>query len=232
MKLAEIAARLRCELQGDGGIEIDSVAPIDNAPPGSLTFLANPRYRSQLETTGAAAAIVGHGEPRVPLPCLRTSDPYLAFAQAIELFYVPPPLSPGIHPTAVIAPGARLGSDVAVGAYSVVGEDVVIGDGTRLDAHVVVYPQARIGAQCRLFAHTTLRERVSLGNRVIVHSGCVIGSDGFGYVLGPEGARKILQAGTVIIEDDVEIGANTTGIVSKNRCHSRTRRARSASAFM
>jgi len=211
MKLAEIAERLGCTLDGDGTIDIQALAPIEDAAPGTLTFVANPRYREHLKTTRAAAVIVAQNEPNVALPCLRAKDPYLAFAQAIELFYVPPPQPAGIHPTAVVAPSATLGRNAAVGAFCVIGEDVVIGDGARLDPHVVIYPQVRIGNDFRAHARVTVRERVSIGHRVVLQSGCVIGGDGFGYVIGADGtARKIVQAGTVVLEDDVEIGANTT----------------------
>jgi UDP-3-O-[3-hydroxymyristoyl] glucosamine N-acyltransferase len=211
MKLGDIAARIGCELQGDGTIEITGIAPIDDAPAGTLTFLANPRYRPHLTTTRAAAVIVGARESGVSLPALRAADPYLAFAKALELFYVAPPQPAGIHPTAQIAATASVGRDAAIGAYSVVGEGVVLGDRARLDAHVVIYPEVRAGNDFRAYANVTVRERVIIGNCVILQSGCVIGSDGFGYVIAADGqARKIVQAGTVVIEDDVEIGANTT----------------------
>ena len=211
MKLADIAQRIGCELQGDGSVEISGLAPIEEAQPGTLTFVANPRYRPHLKTTRASAVIVASTESVVPLPALRAGDPYLAFARALELFYVPPPQQIGIHPTAEIAPTARLGRDAAVGPYSVVGDGAVLGDGARLDAHVVIYPEVRIGNDFRAYANVTVRERVAIGDRVTLQSGCVIGGDGFGYVLGGDGqVRKIVQAGTVVIEDDVEIGANST----------------------
>jgi UDP-3-O-[3-hydroxymyristoyl] glucosamine N-acyltransferase len=211
MKLGEIAERLGCELGGDANIEIHAMAAIEEAEPGTLTFVANPRYHPYLRSTRASAVIVGLTEGDVPLPCLRAADPYMAFAQALELFYVPPPLPSGIHPTAVIAASASIGRDAAIGPSCVIGEEVTIGDDARLDAHVVVYPQARIGSAFRAYAHVVVRERVVIGDRVTLHSGCVIGGDGFGYVIGTDGStRKIVQAGTVVIEDDVEIGANTT----------------------
>jgi UDP-3-O-[3-hydroxymyristoyl] glucosamine N-acyltransferase len=211
MKLGEIAERLGCELRGGPDIEIHGMAPIEEAEPGTLTFVANPRYHPYLRTTRASAVIVGLTESEPPLPCLRAADPYLAFAQAVELFYVPPPLPSGIHPTAVIAASARIGRAAAIGPSCVIGEGVSIGDDVRLDAHVVIYPQARIGNAFRAYAHVVVRERVVIGDRVTLHSGCVIGGDGFGYVIGADGgARKIVQAGTVVIENDVEIGANTT----------------------
>ncbi len=211
MKLAEIAARIGCELHGDGDVEIHGVAPIDEAGPGTLTFLANRRYAAALRTTAAAAVIVRPDEADVRIPSLRTADPYLGFAKALELFCPPPPPQAGIHPTAVIATTATVGNNAAIGAYCVIGDDVTIGDEAQIDAHVVIYPQVRIGERFRAYARVVIRERVTIGNRVIVHSGCVIGSDGFGYVMGADGtARKIPQAGTVRIEDDVEVGANTT----------------------
>jgi UDP-3-O-[3-hydroxymyristoyl] glucosamine N-acyltransferase len=211
MKLAEIAARIGCELRGDGSIDIHTVSAIEDAEPGALTFVSNPRYRPYLSSTRASAVILGSSEADVALPSLRAADPYLAFAKALELFYVPPPLPQGIHPTAVVAPSARLASDACVGAYCVIGDDVVVGAGARIDAHVVIYPLVRIGDGFRAYSHVVIRERVSIGHRVTLHSGCVIGSDGFGYVLGPDGsARKIVQAGRVVIEDDVEIGAQST----------------------
>jgi len=211
MKLREIAERLGCRLQGDGEIEIHALAPIEDAEPGTLTFVANPRYRSHLPTTRASAVIVGLAETDVPLPCVRAADPYLAFAKALELFYVPPPAAAGIHPTALVAPSARIGGDACIGPYSVIGTDVVVGARARIDAHVVLYPQVHVGDDFHAYARVTVRERVTIGHRVTLQSGCVIGGDGFGYVLGADGgAHKIVQAGTVVIADDVEIGTNTT----------------------
>ena len=211
MKLAQIAERLGCELRGDGDIEIVRLAPIEDAQSGELAFVANPRYRPYLKTTHASAVIVATGEPDVALASLRTADPYVAFSKAIELFYTPPPHTSGVHPTAVVAATARLGREVSIGPYSVIGEEVIIGDAARIDAHVVIYPQVRIGDHFRAYANVVVRERAVIGHRVILQSGCVIGGDGFGYLLGTDGsARKIVQGGTVILEDDVEIGANTT----------------------
>jgi UDP-3-O-[3-hydroxymyristoyl] glucosamine N-acyltransferase len=211
MKLSEIAQRLGCELRGDGSVDIRGVAPIDSAEPGTLTFVANPRYRALLPKTRASAVLVGRQEEDVPLPALLCDDPYRTFADAIELFYNPPPLPEGIHPTAVVAASAAIGARARIGPYSVIGENAVLGDDACVDAHVVVYPEVVIGDRFRAHAHVVVRERVHIGNDVILHSGCVIGSDGFGYVLGADGrARKIVQAGSVELGDDVEVGANTT----------------------
>lgn len=211
MRLAEIAKRIGCDLKGDGDIEIRGVAPIESAEPDTLTFLANPRYRSHLRNTRAAAVILPSGDPEVAIASLRTRDPYLAFAKALELFYVPPPLPQGIHPTAVIAASASLGAGARIGPYCVIGEGCRIGNQVCLDGHVVIYPEVTIGDDFRAYAHVTIRERVVIGDRVILQSGAVIGGDGFGYVPVTNGPPlKIPQAGGVVLEDDVEIGANAT----------------------
>jgi UDP-3-O-[3-hydroxymyristoyl] glucosamine N-acyltransferase len=150
-------------------------------------------------------------EADIGIPTLRAADPYLAFSKALELFYEPPPLPEGIHPTAVIAPTAAVGAGARIGPYCVVGEKARLGANACLDAHVVIYPEVRIGDEFRAYAGVVVRERVAIGDRVILQSGCVIGGDGFGYVNVPgEIARKIVQAGSVILEDDVEVGCNTT----------------------
>lgn len=211
MKLAELARTLGCELRGDGTVEIQRVMPIQEAEEGDLTFVANPRYRSFLRTTRASAIIVSLSEEDLPRPTLRTADPYETFARAVDLFYQPPPRFEGIHPTAVVHPTARLGAGAVVGPYSVIGPGVLIGERAYLDAHVVIYPEVQIGDDFVAHAHVTVRERVRIGHRVVLQSGCVIGGDGFGFVLRADGlARRITQAGTVIIEDDVEVGSNTT----------------------
>jgi UDP-3-O-[3-hydroxymyristoyl] glucosamine N-acyltransferase len=211
MKLAEVAQRLGCELQGDGDVEISGVKGIDDAGPGELTFVANAKYLAKLPTTTAAAVILALDVPAVTLPSLRTSNPYFAFARALELFY--PPYTPpeGIHPTAVIAPSAKIGAQASIGPYAVVGEDVEIGDSARIFAHVVIYPKVRIGRNFTAHAGVIVREGSRIGDRVVLQSGVVIGGDGFGYVPLPDGTiYKIPQTGIVVLEDEVEIGANTT----------------------
>lgn len=211
MKLADVAARLDCVLVGDGDIEIHGLAPIEDAAPGTLTFLANPRYRSHLAATRAGAVILGRNEPPAAIPTLLAADPYFAFACAIDLFHVPAPLPDGIHPTAVVAASATIGPDARIGPHCVVGEHVVLGARACLDAHVVLYPDVVAGDDFRAQARVVVRERVRIGNRVTLQPGCVIGGDGFGYAPGPGGSiRKITQAGTVVLEDDVEVGANAT----------------------
>ncbi len=210
MRLAKLAALLSCELRGDGDVEITRAAPIESAGAGDVTFVANRRYMRFLDGLAASAVILAPDAPAVGVPSLRTSDPYLAFTKAVELFYRPLPFPPGVHPTAQIAPSARIGEDAAIGAFVVIGEGVRIGVGARIAPHVVIYPEVSIGDRFLAHAHVTVRERVRIGNDVVLHSGAVVGSDGFGYMPVEGGIRRLLQAGDVVIEDEVEIGANTT----------------------
>jgi UDP-3-O-[3-hydroxymyristoyl] glucosamine N-acyltransferase len=210
-KLSEIAQQLNCELRGDGELVIAGVSSLDQAGPQDLTFVANKKYLAKLSQTKAAAVILAPDDPAVSIPSLRTSNPYLAFARALELFY-PPYLPPeGVHPTAVVSPRAQVGDHVSIGPYTVIGDDVVIGAYARIFAHVVIYPNVHIGDQLTAHAGVVIREGTWIGHRVTLQSGVVIGGDGFGYVPLPDGvAYKIPQTGTVTLEDDVEIGANTT----------------------
>lgn len=210
MQLAELAKLLDCELRGDGRVEITGAAPIGSAGAGDITFVANRRYMRFLTELAAAAVILPPDAPAVAVPSLRTADPYLAFARAVEHFHRPVPLPPGIHPTAQIAATARLGPNAAIGAYAVIGDNVRIGSDARIAPHVVIYPEVVIGDRFLAHAHVTVRERVRIGSDVVLHSGSVIGSDGFGYVAAGGGIRRLVQAGDVVIEDEVEVGANTT----------------------
>jgi UDP-3-O-[3-hydroxymyristoyl] glucosamine N-acyltransferase len=210
VKLSELAARLDCRLVGDGSIEISRVSGIQDAGPGDVTFLANSKYERLLASTRASAIILREDAPAAPAAALRTADPYLAFARAVRLFapeWRPPA---GIDPRAVVAPTARLGTDVSVGPFVVIGDGAAIGDRTVIFPHVTIGPGAVIGADCVVHARVSIRERVSIGHRVVVQDGAVIGSDGFGFARRPDGTHeKIPQVATVVIEDDVEIGANT-----------------------
>lgn len=210
MKLGEIAAAIGAELHGDPDVEIVGVAAIEEAGPGELTFVASGRYGALLSSTRAAAVILPRGAPEVGIPSLRTADPYLAFARALELFCAPARPAPQIHPTAAIAPDAKLGEGAYVGAYVVIGEGVEIGARAVIHPHVVIYPRVHVGDDFTAHAHAVVREGVRIGHRVTLHAGAVIGSDGFGFVPAAEGNVKIPQAGTVILEDEVEVGACTT----------------------
>lgn len=216
MKLQEIAERLGCSLEGDGDVEISGVAGIEYATPGQLTFVAKARYRQAISTTRASAALltrnarVDRDAALPPLAVLRSADPQLDFARAIELFHQAPRYEPGIHPTAVISAKARIGAGAHIGPYCFVDDHVEIGRNAVLHSFVTIYREARIGDDFFAHAHVVVREGSRIGDRVILQNGVVIGADGFGFAKLPDGGwRKILQAGTVSIGDDVEVQANS-----------------------
>jgi UDP-3-O-[3-hydroxymyristoyl] glucosamine N-acyltransferase len=209
MKLGEIANKLGAGLEGSPEIDIQGIRGIDEAGPHDLTFLSNPKYRSKLKKTQAAAVILAPGEPSHGRPAIRSENPYLDFARALEMFSPPQPPTAGIHPTAVIAAGARIGRNPSMGPYVVIEDGVEIGDDCVLKAHVVIYGGAKIGHRFLAHAHAVVRERVEIGNDVILQNGVVVGGDGFGFARRADGSYlKIVQAGTAIIEDSVEIQAN------------------------
>jgi UDP-3-O-[3-hydroxymyristoyl] glucosamine N-acyltransferase len=211
MKLSQIARKIDCRMTGDEDVEIVRVAGIDEAEPGDLTFVSNRKYISHIRSTRASAIILGEDIPEVAIPSLRTDNPYLAFAHALELFYVPVLPEPGIHPTATIAEDAEIGANVCIGAYCVIGKRCQIGANSTLHSHVVLYPDVYLGCEVVLHSFVVVRELCKLGNRVILQNGVVIGGDGFGFAPTKEGTfYKICQTGCVVIEDDVEIGAHTT----------------------
>jgi UDP-3-O-[3-hydroxymyristoyl] glucosamine N-acyltransferase len=216
MKLREIVDRLHCRLdhEGDGDIEIRRVAGIEQAEAGDLTFIANPKYQSQLATTRASAVIVGESlqtAQGLNAAVVRSDQPYLAFAHALSLLAPASLPTPGIHPSSAIAPDAVIGVDVSIGPLVVVGAGAAIGARTTIYPQAVIGPGAHIGEDCVIHSHVSVRERVRIGHRVILQDGAVIGSDGFGFVKRADGTHmKIQQHADVVIEDDVEIGANTT----------------------
>lgn len=210
MKLQEIAHRLGATLEGDSNpVEITGVAGIEEAGEGQITFVANPKYAPAARSTKAAAVIVGNDFPSVERVLLRHSNPYLAFAHAIELFYRTPRHAPGVHPTAVIHPTASIGNGAHIGAYVVVEEDVKIGANCTLLPHVVIYSGARIGDNFFAHAHAVVRERCQVGDNVILQNGAVVGADGFGFAKDDRGEwHKIAQSGPAVLEDFVEVQAN------------------------
>jgi UDP-3-O-[3-hydroxymyristoyl] glucosamine N-acyltransferase len=213
LKLSDIAERLNCRLEGDAGeIDIVRVAGLEHAQSGDLTFLANPRYHALLKTTRASAIILGPGDTEpAPCPVLRSDNPRLSFALAVGLFSTPTLPASGIDRLSSVAADAALGADVSIGPFAVIGAGAVVGARSVVFPHVVIGARARIGDDCVLHARVSIREGVVLGNRVIVQDGAVVGSDGFGFVKRPDGSyMKIPQPASVVIEDDVEIGANTT----------------------
>jgi UDP-3-O-[3-hydroxymyristoyl] glucosamine N-acyltransferase len=210
MKLGEIAAALGARLEnGSAEAEITGVAGIEEAGPGQLTFLANPKYASAARSTRAEAVIVGEDFAGGGPALLRSRNPYLDFARAIELFYQPPKYPVGIHSTALVHPSAKIGKNASIGPYAVVDEDVQIGKNCVLLAHVVIYRGARIGHNFFAHAHAVVRENCRLGDHVTLQNGAVIGGDGFGFAKDGQGRwRKIVQSGPAVLENDVEVQAN------------------------
>lgn len=210
LKLAEIADRLDCRLEGNGDVEIARLAGLHDAGPGDLTFFANPKYAAELRATRASAVILGERAEPAPCAMLRSAHPYFAFARALELFAPKNELPRGIHASADVAPGATIDPTASIAAFVSIAPGARIGARTAIYPHVTIGSGAVIGDDCVLHARVSIRERVVLGNRVVVQDGAVIGSDGFGFAQRPDGTHhKIPQVGAVVVEDDVEIGANT-----------------------
>jgi len=211
MKLSEIAQKTNCRMVADSDLEILRVAGIDEAGPGDLTFVSNRKYVGRIKHTKASAIILALDIPPVPIASLRTDHPYLAFAQAIELFYKPPRPDSCIHQMAIIAEDAIIGPNASIGAFSVIGKGCILGSNVIVHPNVVLYDNVCIGDNVVLHAHVVVREYCRIGSRVIIQNGAIIGGDGFGFAPKEDGSYyKIPQSGCVIIEDDVEIGANTT----------------------
>jgi UDP-3-O-[3-hydroxymyristoyl] glucosamine N-acyltransferase len=211
MLLAQLAYLLNCELEGDGNIDITRVAGIEEAGPGDVTFLSNPKYSSKTTTTQASAIIASRQLPPLHIPILRSDNPYLTFAKAIELFYASPAPPSGIHPTAIISPQAQIGANPSIGPYVVIEKDSILGDNAVLHPFVVVYPNVHIGNHFTAYSHVVIREHCTIGNHVILQNGVVIGADGFGFAKqSDETYYKIRQSGRVVLEDNVEVQANST----------------------
>jgi UDP-3-O-[3-hydroxymyristoyl] glucosamine N-acyltransferase len=211
--LAALAARLGGELQGDGSVPVGGLAGLEDAGPGDLSFLADPRRAEALRQTRAAAVLVARDwDGEAPCPVIRVADPHRAMtAAAQELIPAADRPAPGVHPTAVLAGDVELGEGVSVGPHVVLGRGVRIGARTVLQAGCVLAEEVTVGEDGLFYPHVTVRERCRIGHRVILHNGAVIGSDGFGYDRRPDGSwSKIPQLGIVVVGDDVEIGANTT----------------------
>ncbi|PYX60123.1 MAG: UDP-3-O-(3-hydroxymyristoyl)glucosamine N-acyltransferase [Acidobacteria bacterium] len=210
MKLSQIASTLNARLEnGSPDTEITGVAGIDEAVAGQITFVANRKYAATARTTQASAVIVADDFPTVSTAMLRSNNPYLSFARAIELFYQPPRYAPGVHSTAIIHSSAKIGAHAHIGPYVVIDENVEIGKNAVLLAHVVIYRDAKIGDNFFAHAHAMVREYCRLGNGVTLQNGVVIGADGFGFAKDDSGKwHKIVQSGPAILEDEVEVQAN------------------------
>jgi UDP-3-O-[3-hydroxymyristoyl] glucosamine N-acyltransferase len=215
MKLAEVAQKLGCRLDGAPDVDIEGIAGIESAAPGHVTFLANRRYFPLLKTTRASAVLIEEGielhrDPGMPpIAALRTPNPYLAFAHAIELFYQPPRYEPGIHPTAIVAKSARVGESAHIGPYCFIDENAEIGRNAVLHSFVTIYRGACIGDHFFAHAHSVVREGCRIGHRVILQNGAVIGGDGLGFAKQKDGTwYKMRQSGPAVLEDDVEVQSN------------------------
>lgn len=211
MRLTDIAAKLGARLDPpEADAEITGIAGIETAALGEITFIANPKYAPAARTTKASAIIVDENFPLVDKPTLRTRNPQYAYAQAAEIFFQQEKYEAGVHPTAVIHSSAKIGRNASIGALVVIEAGVKIGDNCTLLPHVVIYRGTQIGNNFFAHSHVAIRERSEIGNNVILHNGVIVGSDGFGFAKDNQGRwQKIPQAGKVVIEDDVEVQANS-----------------------
>jgi UDP-3-O-[3-hydroxymyristoyl] glucosamine N-acyltransferase len=211
MKLSQIADAIGARIENASpDAEITGVSGIDQAVPGQLTFVHNPKYAAAAKTTRATAVIVDEKFPAISTGMLRTSNPYLAWAKAVELFYQAPRYAEGIHPTAVVHPTAKIGTNAHLGPYVTIDENVEIGDHAVLLAHVAIYRGVKIGQNFFAHTHSVVREFCRIGNNVLLQNAVIIGSDGFGFAKDNSGHwHKIVQSGNVVIADNVEIQANT-----------------------
>jgi UDP-3-O-[3-hydroxymyristoyl] glucosamine N-acyltransferase len=211
MKLRQLADQLGLEVRGDGGIEIFAPAPIEAAAPGTIVFVDSPKYALLLASSGASAALATP-ELAAQARCavLVSANPRADFARVIAIFFPPYRPAPGIDPRVCIAPDAKIGADASVGAFTTIGAGVTIGRNAVIHPHVTIYPRVTIGDDFTCHSNATIREGTTIGSRVTILNGAVIGADGFGFVEHADGLVKIPQVGAVVLEDDVEIGANST----------------------
>ncbi len=210
MKLKDISQQINARLIGDGEIEIRGVSGLDTAGEGDLTFIKNKKYLPSLIRSGATAVITGEYLDEIKIPQLIVENPLLGFAMALEVFYPVKKRAPGISNKAHVSETAKIGRDVVISPFVYIGEDVTVGDNTILYPGVFIDDNVSIGTNCTIFSNVCIYDNVKIGSRVRIHSGTVIGSDGFGYVFDGDRHYKIPQVGGVIIGDDVEIGASVT----------------------
>lgn len=209
--ITEIARWIQGEVSGDSTVTIDGLAKIEEASAGKLAFIANPKYAKFINDTRASAVIVGKDFPETGHTVIRVRDPYFSFLLVAQKFYQKPQvLAPGIHPTAIIGPDTVIGDNPSIGPYVVIGGHCKIGANASIHAGVIIDTAASIGDNCIIYSRVSIREQCQIGNNVIIHNGAVIGSDGFGFAPMDGIYHKLPQMGIVVIEDDVEIGANTT----------------------
>ncbi len=209
--LGELATRFDCELVGDADVVVDNIAGLQNAGPGSLSFLSNHALKTQLAATRAAAVILRAEDVEdSPVASLVSDNPYAHYALMAAVLHPAPSYEPKVHPSAVISPTAKVADSAHIAAHVFIGDDTTIGKHTYIGPNSVVGPNCSIGDDCRLIANVTIVRQTRLGARGIIHPGVVIGADGFGNAITAQGWVKVPQVGGVRIGDDVEIGSNTT----------------------
>lgn len=209
--LGQLAARFGLVLRGDPDALVHGVATLQEAGPGTVSFLANPRYRRFLAETRATVVVLDEATSRdCPVTALIAKDPYVAYARIAALLHPPATMVPGIHPSAVVDPAARVAASAHVAPQAVIGAGSVVGERAVVGAGSVIGGNCRVGEDTRLAARVTLYDDVRLGSRCVLHAGAVLGADGFGFARDRDGWVKVPQIGGVVVGDDVEIGANTT----------------------
>src|SRR6266550_3285718 len=210
MRLSELAALTAAQIdRGSGDLEITGAAGLDDAGGEDVTFLANPRYTPRVTLTRAAAIYLSEdAQIDKDIPILRAKDPYLAYTRALRLFHPEPEFAPFVHKSAVIDPSATVAENVSIGAHAVIGPSSRIAEGVRIYPNVTIYEGVTIGRDSIIHSGAVIRERSQIGERVVIHNNVVVGCDGFGYAKDEQKRwLKIPQAGRVVIDDDVEIGA-------------------------
>src|SRR6266404_6632270 len=205
-----LAALVGGRVVGDGAVPIHRVNSLEAASEGEIAYVEDENFREKAGSSRASCLIVREGAPIESKCRIEVKNPKLAFALIAEVLHPPKQRQPEIHPTAVISPAAKIGHDVSIGAFVCIGENSIIGDHTQIRAGAKIGDNVTVGADCVIHPNVFIEDGMTIGNRVILHAGVVIGADGFGYVRGDMGHHKFPQIGTVMIEDDVELGANTT----------------------
>lgn len=208
----QIATFIQGEIVGDENATVHTFAKIEEGMPGAISFLSNPKYTSYIYDTQSSIVLVNKDfipEQEVKTTLIKVDNAYESLAKLLNLYEQSKPKLTGITPLAFVAESAKIGKDVYIAPFACIGEDAKIGDHTVIHPHVTIGSGAKIGSNCIIYAHATVYHDCRIGNHCILHAGCVIGADGFGFAPTPEGYEKIPQIGITILEDNVEVGANT-----------------------